>query len=141
MAIRLDRSGRRGRRRVSSQVPRSMEVTMAGMRIFGIHRTWEDFLGMILGIVTGISPWPTGQADSTTVVVNAVLIGVFVLALAMLQLVSLQLWEEVGAILCGFWLVLSPANFVYGGALATWHVMLGTLVMLLAAWELWQDWR
>src|SRR5690349_6911360 len=97
--------------------------------------------GMILGIVIGVSPWLTGQSDSTTVVVNAVLIGVLVLALAMLQLVSLQLWEEVGAMLCGLWLITSPANFVYGGALATWHVMLGTFVVLLAACELWQDWR
>jgi hypothetical protein len=118
-----------------------MEVTMAGMQIFGIHRTWEDWLGMILGIVIGMSPWLTGQTDSTTAVVNSVAIGVLVLGLAMLQFVNLQLWEEVGAILCGLWLIVSPFNFLYGGALATWHVMLGTIVILLAAAELWQDWK
>jgi hypothetical protein len=118
-----------------------MEVTMAGMQIFGIHRTWEDWLGMILGIVIGVSPWLTGQTDSTTAVVNSVAIGVLVLGLAMLQFVNLQLWEEVGAILCGLWLIVSPFNFLYGGALATWHVMLGAIVILLAAAELWQDWK
>jgi hypothetical protein len=118
-----------------------MEVTMAGMRLFGIHRTWEDWLGMILGVVIGASPWLTGQTDSTVVVVNTVLIGVLVLGLAMLQFVSLQLWEEVGAIICGLWLITSPPNFVYGGALATWHFTLGTIVILLAAVELWQDWK
>ena len=114
---------------------------MAGLRIFGVHRTWEDWFGMILGIVIGVSPWLTGQTDSTTVVANSVMIGVAVLALAILQFVSLQLWEEVGAILCGLWLILSPFNFLYGGALATWHFVLGTIVMLLAAAELWQDWK
>jgi hypothetical protein len=118
-----------------------MEVTMAGMQIFGIHRTWEDWLGMILGVVIGASPWLTGQTDGTPAVVNAVAIGLVVLGLAMLQFVNLQLWEEVGAILCGLWLITSPFNFLYGGALATWHVMLGTIVILLAAAELWQDWK
>jgi hypothetical protein len=118
-----------------------MEVSMAGLRIPGIHRTWEDWFGMILGIVIGASPWLTGQTDSTVVVVNSVVIGVFVLALAILQFVNLQLWEEAGAMLCGLWLITSPANFAYGGALATWHVVLGTIVMLLAAAELWQDWK
>jgi hypothetical protein len=114
---------------------------MAGLQIFGIHRTWEDWLGMILGIVIGVSPWLTGQTDSTAVVVNSVAIGAFVLGLAMLQFVSLQRWEEVSAILCGLWLITSPVNFVYGGALATWHFMLGAIVILLAAAELWQDWK
>jgi SPW repeat len=118
-----------------------MEVTMAGLRVFGIHRTWEDWFGMILGIVIGASPWLTGQTDGTAVVVNTILIGVFVLALAMLQFIDLRLWEEVGAILCGLWLITSPSNFLYGGALATWHLVLGTIVMLLAAAELWQDWK
>jgi hypothetical protein len=96
---------------------------------------------MILGIVIGASPWLTGQTDSAPAVVNGFVIGVLVLGLAILQFVSLQRWEEAGAILCGVWLITSPASLVYGGALATWHVVLGTLVILLAAAELWQDWK
>jgi hypothetical protein len=118
-----------------------MEVTMAGMQIFGIHRTWEDWLGMILGVVIGASPWLTGQTDGTPAVVNAVAIGLVVLGLAMLQFVNLRLWEEVGSIICGLWLIASPFNFVYGGALATWHVVLGMILIVLAAAELWQDWK
>jgi hypothetical protein len=129
------------RLRPSEGVPRSMEVTMAGMQIFGVHRTWEDWLGMILGIVIGVSPWLTGQTDSTAVVVNTAVIGMFIVALAVLQIVNLRLWEEVGTILCALWLIMSPFNFLYGGALATSHFVLGTLVMLLAAAELWQDWK
>ena len=114
---------------------------MAGMQIFGNHRTWEDWLGMILGVVICASPWLTGQTASTTVVANTVVIGLVVLGLAVLQLVRLQLWEEILAVLCGLWLITSPFNFAYGGALAAWHFVLGAIVILLAAAELWQDWR
>ena len=114
---------------------------MADMQIFGIHRTWEDWLGMILGLVIGVSPWLTGQTDSTPVIANTVVIGLVVFGLAIFQLVNLQLWEEILAAVCGLWLITSPFNFVYGGALATWHFALGAIVVLLAAWELWQDWN
>ena len=114
---------------------------MAGMQIFGIHRTWEDWFGMILGVVIGFSPWLAGQAVSEVATWNTLLVGALVLLLAMLQLVSLRLWESVCEIICGLWLILSPVNFGYGDALATWHLVLGSIVILLAAVELWQDWR
>jgi hypothetical protein len=114
---------------------------MTGVRFFGGHRTWEDWAGMIVGALIGASPWLTGQTDHNAVIWNAMIVGTLVLVLAALQLASLQLWEAGGEILCGLWLITSPPNFGYAGTLAIWHYILGAVVVLLAAIELWQDWN
>jgi SPW repeat len=116
---------------------------MAVIRLFNIHRTWEDWLGMLLGVLIGLSPWLAGQQDNQLVMWNAVIVGALVIGLAALELASLQRWEEAGAIACGLWLIASPFVFGYAeaGALRYWHFGLGTAVALLAVLELWQDWR
>jgi len=114
---------------------------MAGM--FKVHRTWEDWIGMALGVLIGFSPWFTGQQGDAVVNWNAVIVGALALALAALELAGLQRWEEVCEVVCGLWLIVSPFLFGYTGmgTLAYWHFVLGVLVVLLAAWELWQDWK
>ncbi len=114
---------------------------MAGIRVFNVHRTWEDWVGILLGVLIGLSPWLAGQQDDQSVMWNAILVGALVLALAAVELVDLHRWEETGEILCGLWLIAAP--FVLGYAetgLATWHFGLGAIVVLLAVIELWQDW-
>jgi hypothetical protein len=66
-----------------------------------------------------------------------------VIALAELELVALQRWEEIGEMLCGLWLIVSPFALGYAdaGNLRFWHFGLGALVALLGAIELWQDWK
>jgi SPW repeat len=112
---------------------------MAGM--FKVHRTWEDWVGMALGVLIGFSPWFTGQQGDAIVSWNAVIVGALVLALAAMELAGLQRWEEVCEIVCGLWLIASPFMFGYigTGTLGYWHLVLGVLVVLLAAWEFWQD--
>jgi hypothetical protein len=41
------------------------------------------------------------------------------------------------------WLIVSPFTLGYAeaGALRYWHFVLGAVVALLAALELWQDWK
>ncbi len=116
---------------------------MAGIRLFNVHRTWEDWVGMVLGVLVGLSPWLAGEQDHQVVMWNAVLVGALVLALAVLELGGLQRWEEAGEIACGLWLAASPFTFGYAeaGALRYWHFVLGAVVVLLAALELWQDWK
>jgi hypothetical protein len=114
---------------------------MTGIRFFGVHRTWEDWAGMIAGALIAASPWLIGQTSQNVVIWNAVAVGTLVLVLAALQLASLQLWEEVGEVLCGLWLIASPFNLGYAGTLAISHFVLGAVVILLAAIELWQDWN
>jgi hypothetical protein len=115
---------------------------MAGIRFFGIHRTWEDWAGIVLGVLIGLSPWLAGMQDLQAASLNAAAVGLLVLVLSAFELVDLHRSEEVGEIALGLWLIASPFVFGYadGGALMIWHVALGALVVVLAAVELWQDW-
>lgn len=114
---------------------------MAGIRFFKVHRNWEDWVGMLLGVMIGLSPWFAGQSEQLPML-NAIAVGAVVLLLAEMELVDLRRWEESLALLCGLWLIASPFAFGYaeGGTLATWHFALGGIVVLLAVIELWQDW-
>ena len=116
-------------------------------RLFVNHRTWEDWFGMALGVLIGLSPWLAdyGLADHAVgraAAWNAVLVGLLVFFIAELEYVVLRRWEESCQLLLGLWLVISPYIFGYfeAGALRFWHSTLGGLLILLAALELWQDW-
>jgi SPW repeat-containing protein len=117
-----------------------MEETMAG--ILKVHRTWEDWVGMTLGVLIGLSPWLAAQQDHQLVMWNAVLVGALVIAISALELSGLQRWEEGLGVAAGLWLIVSPFALGYAdaGMLMYWHLVLGAAVALLGAAELWQDW-
>jgi hypothetical protein len=114
---------------------------MAGIRLFDVHHTWEDYAGMILGVLIVLSPWLTGGDEKPLAMANAVAVGVMVFALAAFELVDLHRSEEIGEIVLALWLIVSPfiLNYVES-QLAIWHFVLGVVVVLLAGLELWQDW-
>jgi len=122
---------------------------MSDLGYFKTHRTWEDWLGMLLGVVIVLSPWFPMQGDReiidaerSFVILNTFTVGLLVFGLAQLEYVALQRWEEVAEIALGLWLIASPYIFGYSGdgQLRFWHSSLGGLVVLLAALQLWQDW-
>lgn len=122
---------------------------MSEFRFLGIHRTWEDWLGMLLGLLIVLSPWfPTQttvdvvDGDRSIMILNTFTVGIIVLGLAQLEYVALQRWEEVAEIVLGLWLVASPAVFGYANdsLMLFWNAALGVLVVLLGALQLWQDW-
>jgi hypothetical protein len=122
---------------------------MSDFRFFNTHRTWEDWLGMLLGVLIILSPWfPTRgghevvDAARSVVILNTFAVGILVFGVAQLEYVALQRWEEVAAILLALWLIVSPYFLGYSGdgLLRFYHTMLGGLVLLLAALQLWQDW-
>jgi hypothetical protein len=122
---------------------------MSDLGYFKTHRTWEDWLGMLLGVVIVLSPWFPMQGDReiidaerSFVILNTFTVGLLVFGLAQLEYVALQRWEEVAEIALGLWLIASPYIFGYSGdgLLRFWHSSLGGLVVLLAALQLWQDW-
>jgi hypothetical protein len=117
-----------------------MEVTMGGVKLFGIHRTWEDWLTMALGVVTAASPWFAGAGEPWIIAWNTVMIGAIVILLGVAEFYHLELWQEGAQIVCGLWLLASPFNIGYVGALRAWHIGLGAVVILLAIVELVQDW-
>jgi SPW repeat len=122
---------------------------MSDFSFFKTHRTWEDWLGMLLGVLIVLSPWFPLQADREIVdaersfiILNTFTVGLLVFGLAQLEYVALQRWEEGAEIVLGLWLIVSPYLFGYSadGMLRFWHTSLGGLVVLLATLQLWQDW-
>jgi SPW repeat len=115
---------------------------MSTIRIFNVHRPWEDWLGMLLGVTIAFSPWLAEQRHDPSVVLNSLVVGALVLGLALSEYVSLRRWEEIGEIACGLWLIASPfiLDYAQSGALQNWHFILGASVVLIATLELWQDW-
>ena len=121
---------------------------MFANQFFNAHRTWEDWLGMLLGVLIVLSPWFPMQADHemvdaerSLIILNAFTVGILVFGLAQLEYVALQRWEEVCELVLGLWLIASPYVLGYSAAgnLRFWHSTLGGLVILLAALALWQD--
>jgi hypothetical protein len=103
---------------------------MSALGYFKTHRTWEDWLGMLLGVLIVLSPWFPMQADHemvdaerSLIILNAFTIGILVFGLAQLEYVALQRWEEVAEIALGVWLIASPYIFGYSGdgLLRFWH--------------------
>jgi hypothetical protein len=122
---------------------------MSDFGFFRTHRTWEDWCGMLLGVLIVLSLWfpaETGHevvdAERSLVILNTFTVGILVFGLAQLEYVALQRWEEVTAILLGLWLIASPYLFGYSDddMLRFYHSSFGGLVVLLAALQLWQDW-
>jgi hypothetical protein len=120
-----------------------MEAAMAHVRFFSTHRSWEDWLGMLLGVLTALTPWISGQMGTQNMMFNAVIVGAMVFVLGELEFADLHRWQECGEIALGSWLGASPFIFGYSanGALRFWHFALGTVVVTLAVIELWQDWN
>jgi len=123
---------------------------MSDFRLLGAHRTWEDWCGMLLGVLIVLSPWfptQTGHdvvdTDRSFMILNTFTVGILVLGLAQLEYVALQRWQEVAEIVLGLWLIASPAIFGYSNdsLMLLWHSVLGVLVVLLGALQLWQDWN
>jgi hypothetical protein len=105
------------------------------------HQTWEDGVGLMLGLLIGLSPWLIQETSNGAAVENAALVGVGILLLAQLELLQARRWEEVSELVLGVWLCAAPTVLGYGtaGQLRYWHWALGAAVILLAALELWQD--
>jgi hypothetical protein len=107
-----------------------------------VHRPWEDWLGMGLGALTVFSPWVLG-ADDLLIALNALVVGVLIYSVSALELRMAEIWEDWLNLALGLWLLSAPWALGYGelASLAASHHVLGTLVAVLAGFELWQDSR
>lgn len=113
---------------------------MLNWKFLRTHRTYEDWLGIMLGIVIALAPWITNETSDSSVVLNATVGGIAILMLAELDLVHFRRWMEIGQLIFGVWIAVSAVVFGYSasGALRFWHVPAGLLVALLGGFELWQ---
>ena len=116
---------------------------MTRVRFLGAHRNWEDWLSIMLGIITGVSPWIPGEMGSQAMMLNAVFVGFMLFLLGELEAVNLHRWQEGCLIALGMWLGVSPIIFGYveTGLLRFWHFALASVIVVLGVVELWQDWN
>ncbi|MBX9710138.1 MAG: SPW repeat protein [Xanthobacteraceae bacterium] len=124
---------------------------MSGVRFFNIHRSWEDWFGMLFGLLIVISPLLAGPSehgsgvlpDHAPAIFSAVITGLLVFCVAEMEYMALQRWEEMCEMVLGLWLIMSPLVLGYSGegSLRFWHTSLGGVVVLMAALKLWQDWN
>jgi hypothetical protein len=89
---------------------------MAGIRLFNVHYVLEDCLSMGLGALIVLTSWMVGDVGSQAVMINAVIVGILVLALGASEFLDLHRWEEGLETACGLWLIASPFIFGYADA-------------------------
>ncbi len=106
---------------------------------FTEHRRWEDYCSAGLGVLIVLSPGLVGSGVGTAVAVSTGLAGVLITMIALLEVLSLERWEEVLELICGAWIAIAPFLLGYGGVLRVAHLVLGAAVIVLALVELWQD--
>lgn len=101
-------------------------------------RRWEDMASILLGIVAAVAA-AVLHPSMDAILINALVVGLVIVALAVLEIIVPPRWEEPFEILAGMWLALSPFWLGYGDTLKITHIVIGVLVAILAAVELWQD--
>lgn len=114
--------------------------TSAKKAWFTEHRRWEDACSAGLGVLIVLSPALVSSANmGPAVLISTGLAGVLITMVALLEIMSLERWEEVLELVCGAWVVAAPFALGYDGVLRICHVVLGAAVIVLALVELWQD--
>ncbi len=97
-----------------------------------------DWINLVLAILLLISPWvlafPAGPASY-----NAVIAGLIIGLVAVGAIVAFAQWEEWVNLIVGVWVFIAPFVLSFTAApQAMWtHVVIGLVVAVLAAFELW----
>jgi hypothetical protein len=105
------------------------------------QKHWQDPANGVLGVWLIFSPMILGFQSSTTAMINAVLVGILLLATALGAIFVPRAWEEWTESALGLWLAISP--WVLGGGTQSAKasaVVTGLVVLTLSLWAL-QDWE
>jgi hypothetical protein len=107
------------------------------------HRTLQDTIlngiNTVAGLFLFFSPWMLGFTETTGATWNAWIVGAAIAILALSSLISLYEWEEWVNLVLGAWAIIAPwiLGFSAMSAAVTGHVVVGLVVAVLAAIELW----
>jgi hypothetical protein len=98
-----------------------------------------DIVKLIAGLCLFLSPWVLDFTGTAHAAWNAWIIGAAIALVALGALVSFSEWEEWVDLVLGVWAVISPwvLSFASLGAATSAHVILGLIVAILAAVEIW----
>ena len=102
---------------------------------------WQDPVSAVIGAWLIVSPWVLGFQGEVVAMVNAVVIGVALIAVALGAVLVPSAWEEWTEFALGLWLIASPwllgfATLREAGPSA---VIAGTVAAAFALWILWTD--
>ncbi|TMJ47767.1 MAG: hypothetical protein E6G85_26820 [Alphaproteobacteria bacterium] len=96
-----------------------------------------DLANLILGAILFLSPWMFGFAAGHESQ-NAWITGIVIAILSIAALAAFAVWEEWLNLVAGLWTIVSPWALGFQGKTAmTVHVVIGIIVAVLAAVELW----
>ena len=112
---------------------------MGTFRKLAVHRPWEDWLLLALGLLICFSPSLAESGYSGAPAASALIAGFIIIFVAQLEIVALSRWEEIINLICGAWIVVAPLILGYSGNLRLWHFGLGGLVVIITLFEFWQD--
>jgi hypothetical protein len=97
---------------------------------------WCDVANLVLGAFLFFSPWIFGF-DAGTVSQNAYISGIVIAGLAIAALAAFAVWEEWLNLIVGLWTLVSPWVLGFEGKAMTVTAIIGVIVAILAAIELW----
>jgi hypothetical protein len=97
---------------------------------------WQDWVTLVAGIWLLVSPMVFNYAGAGPATWNAVVLGIAVIILSIIELSAPRVWEELLMVALGVWLLLSPWLLVFGSnTAAAWNaVVAGIVVGGLALW-------
>jgi hypothetical protein len=100
-----------------------------------------DVLNLVLGAFLFFSPWIFGFASGAPTQ-NAVVSGIVIAVLSIAALAAFTVWEEWLNLILGLWVLVSPWVLAFAGTTAAAvAVVVGILVAVIAAIELWMMYR
>lgn len=102
---------------------------------------WQDPINALLGAWLLLSPWALDYSGATAAMLNAVIVGVALVAVAVGAMLVPRAWEEWTEAALGFWLMAAPWVLGFGSVLNATSVALltGAPILVLALWTLATD--
>ncbi|MDC8760630.1 SPW repeat protein [Janthinobacterium fluminis] len=100
-------------------------------------RRWQDQLILVLGLWLIVSPWAFAYPQGSAQMMNAIISGVIIAALAAFELYKTYFWAVVVNLLVGVWVAVSPWVLrVADRNTVMWNeLIVGIAVVVLALWE------
>lgn len=99
----------------------------------------QPWLNLFWALLLLLSPFVTGYTDDQNATWHACIAAVAIAVLALAAVSAYAEWEDWFTLAIGLWMVIAPWGLGFTAiAQAMWsHLVLGILVALTTAWELW----
>ena len=103
-----------------------------------MQKRWQDYAGVVLGVLLFLSPWIIGYTAMTAAAASAWVIGVATVVFFAIALAKPQQWEEWVNLVLAVLLLLSPFVLGFTGTMgaAVTHWILAVLIGGDAIWAL-----